>query len=139
MGMTGSTFQLVNGVVLLTAFAGVRLFYGAVQVCCICIFLKEMYRRNHPKPAVVIRILPNAVLDPRVRSPYWRAAGVRSRECRAEQPELVLVREDGCSAAEAHGGQPGGEEDEREKAVARCRLFCVHRRRAIDERRQIGR
>lgn len=35
MGMTGSTFQLVNGVVLLTAFAGVRLFYGAVQVCYI--------------------------------------------------------------------------------------------------------
>lgn len=94
-----------------------------------------MYKRNHPKPPVVIRILPNAVLDPRFRSPYWRAAGVRSGQCRAERLELVLVREDDCSAAEAHGGQPGGEEN----AVTRCQLFCVHRRRAIDERRQIGR
>lgn len=98
-----------------------------------------MYKRNHPKPPVVIRILPNAVLDPRFRSPYWRAAGVRSGQCRAERLELVLVREDDCSAAEAHGGQPGGEEDEQENAVTRCQLFCVHRRRAIDERRQIGR
>ena len=32
MNLTGSTFQLVNGVILLTVFAGVRLIYGALQV-----------------------------------------------------------------------------------------------------------
>ena len=32
MGLTGSTIQLINGVILLVSFAGTRLIYGMYQV-----------------------------------------------------------------------------------------------------------
>jgi hypothetical protein len=86
---TGSPLQLVNGLILLSTFAGARLVYGFTTV--------RMLHRNVStnglimSPPPVIPVLPDA-LRGAGRPDERRIRWIRLRECDPERTERVLVR-----------------------------------------------
>jgi hypothetical protein len=90
---TGSPLQLVNGLILMSTFAGARLVYGFTIVRTLHPILSKgcVDRMDSSCFPIVIPILPNA-LRGAGRSYERRIRRIRLRECGPERTERVLVR-----------------------------------------------